>query len=87
MGIAIDPAGAEETGTWSIIDLGGEVGRTTPTGRGVRQFVPKGVCGVRGVIGVNGVIGGMQPSKKKFSKQWFYNQSDRNEYLLITAGK
>ena len=45
--------------------MGGEVGRTTPTGRGVKQLAPKGVCGVRGVIGVNGVIGGIPLSKER----------------------
>lgn len=61
----IEPPAVDETGTWSITDLGGEVGRTTPTGRGVKQLAPKGVCGVRGVIGVNGVIGGIPLSKER----------------------
>lgn len=66
----IEPAAVDDTGTWSIIDLGGEVGLTTPTGRGVKQFAPNGVCGVRGVIGVSGVIGGIPLSRKNIPLLW-----------------
>ena len=81
-GIAIvEPAEVEETGTCSMIDLGGDVGLTTPTGSGVKQFAPKGVCGVRGVIGVNGVIGGIPGSEDNKSVYPF--TLDKKQYTLL----